>query len=157
MKLKFLVMLMLFPFAFSGCESASSTDSQSGTNSNPTSAVTPDPPPVITSEPPITITIPAGASTMGAAAFGQNPLTIPIGTTVTWVNDDTVQHTVTDLGGSFDSNYIQPGESWSFTFNDIETFTYEDAYYGFTDMNGCLVVQDPTNPGTPAPCVGLPD
>ncbi|MCM3785388.1 multicopper oxidase domain-containing protein [Neobacillus mesonae] len=51
-------------------------------------------------------------------------LHIKAGTTVTWENQDPVFHTVTDLGGKFDSRHIGPGESFSFTFNEKGTYNY---------------------------------
>ena len=47
-----------------------------------------------------------------------------VGTTVTWTNDDVIIHTVTDLGGKFDSGFIQPGETWKRTFDSTGTYYY---------------------------------
>jgi plastocyanin len=58
--------------------------------------------------------------------YSVNELMIPLGTTVTWTNDDpTMPHTVTAADGSFDSGIMQPGDSWSHTFDkpgDLEYF-----------------------------------
>ena len=55
-----------------------------------------------------------------------NPLAIEIdsGTTVTWSNDDFVAHTVTDVEKTFDSEFIQSGNTWSYTFDDTGEFDY---------------------------------
>jgi len=55
-----------------------------------------------------------------------NPLAIEIdsGTTVTWSNDDFVAHTVTDAEKTFDSEFIQSGNTWSHTFEDSGEFDY---------------------------------
>src|SRR5665811_411614 len=37
---------------------------------------------------------------------------VPMGTTVTWVNDDNVPHTITSVSGSFDSGSIAPGRQF---------------------------------------------
>lgn len=57
-------------------------------------------------------------------AFSPSVITVPSGTTVTWTNDDTIIHTITDLGGSFDSGFIQAGEAWSHKFDSKETYHY---------------------------------
>jgi len=57
-------------------------------------------------------------------AFAPNALTVPVGASVTWTNNDTTQHTVTADDGSFDSGPIQPGATFSQTFSAAGTFTY---------------------------------
>src|SRR5574337_361261 len=54
------------------------------------------------------------------------PPTIQVspGTTVTWTNQDYVVHTVTDLGGKFDSQLIQPQDTWKYTFDTAGTYNY---------------------------------
>ncbi|CAG0948439.1 plastocyanin [Methanosarcinales archaeon] len=49
---------------------------------------------------------------------------VPMGTTVTWVNDDNTPHTVTSVSGSFDSGIIGPGETYSYLFDQAGTFEY---------------------------------
>ena len=49
---------------------------------------------------------------------------VPMGTTVTWVNDDNVPHTITSVSGSFDSGSIAPGKTYSYKFNQAGTFEY---------------------------------
>jgi len=59
------------------------------------------------------------------ADYSTNTLTIEVGTTVTWTNDDPGQmHTVTDVSGAFDSGFLQAGDSWSFTFTDVGEYEY---------------------------------
>ena len=78
---------------------------------------------------------------MGPAAYGVNPLVVKAGTVVTWVNNDTVKHTATEIDTNyFDSNFIQPGGSYSFTFIQIGTYNYEDVFYGQDSMNGTIQV-----------------
>jgi plastocyanin len=101
----------------------------------------------------ITIAIPQGAVGMGPAAYGTNPQLIPPGTTVTWINNDTVAHTVTADDGSFDSGTLQPGQSYSRTFLGIATgsvVNYHCAIHGAASMSGSLQIQG--QPGsTPQP------
>lgn len=58
------------------------------------------------------------------ADFSVNVLTVPVGTTVTWTNQDTALHTLTAVDGSFDSGYYAEGESWSFTFTEAGEYEY---------------------------------
>ena len=65
------------------------------------------------------------------ANYGFYPATLTIsrGTTVTWVNMDFVQHTVTAGSeqaptGLFDSHELSHGQSFSYTFNSPGTYTY---------------------------------
>ena len=59
--------------------------------------------------------------------FGYDPdtLTVPVGTTVCWVNQDTTPHTVTsDVEGVFDSGSLQQGQTFEYTFNSAGSFPY---------------------------------
>lgn len=61
--------------------------------------------------------------------FNPDTVTIKQGTTVTWVNKDSVIHTTTsgtrnNESGLFDSGNIRSGESFSYTFNEKGTFEY---------------------------------
>ena len=59
--------------------------------------------------------------------FAYNPKVINIkaGTKVTWVNEDSVSHTVTsDSGGLLNSGLIPPGGSFSFTFSNSGSESY---------------------------------
>ncbi|VVB51397.1 Plastocyanin [uncultured archaeon] len=56
--------------------------------------------------------------------FVPNIAEVPMGTTVTWVNDDNVPHTITSVSGSFDSGSLAPGKTYSYKFNQAGTFEY---------------------------------
>jgi plastocyanin len=60
--------------------------------------------------------------------FAFSPATIKVkkGTTVKWTNKDSVAHTVTakDTSKGPDSELLDQGESYSFTFNEVGTFEY---------------------------------
>jgi nitrite reductase (NO-forming) len=63
--------------------------------------------------------------TESPADFSVNVLTVEVGTTVTWTNDDPNQmHTVTDSNGAFDSGFLEAGDSWSYTFEEPGEFEY---------------------------------
>ncbi len=57
-------------------------------------------------------------------AFDPPDITVAPGTTVTWVNKDSVPHTTTANDETWDSETLQPGESFSFTFDAPGTFPY---------------------------------
>jgi plastocyanin len=59
---------------------------------------------------------PTRAVTMPGKAYDPSHLDILVGTTVTWRNDDSINHTVTSEGDAFASGYVPPGGSFSFTF-----------------------------------------
>jgi plastocyanin len=64
--------------------------------------------------------------------------TVPVGTTITWVNQDADAHDVVANDSSFISPLIQPGESWSFTFTAPGSYAYMcDLHVG---MEGVVTV-----------------
>ena len=71
-------------------------------------------------------------------SYSPTIIQIITGTTITWRNDDSVVHTVTDLTGKFDSHLIQPNSSWKYTFY------YEGKYNYFCTlhpwMKGLIIV-----------------
>jgi len=58
------------------------------------------------------------------ADYSVNVLTVKVGTTVTWTNEDAMMHTVTAVDGSFDSGFFNEGETWSYTFEEPGEFEY---------------------------------
>jgi len=72
-------------------------------------------------------------------SFQPTPLTIPVGTTVVWTNQDPVMHTATsDTAGVFDTGLLQKGQSGRVTFNTAGTFTYHCTVH--PNMHGTVVV-----------------
>jgi len=72
-------------------------------------------------------------------AFPQAHIEIAVGTTITWKNEDQVSHTVTATDKGFDSGMIDPGRSWSHTFDQPGTYTYFCLPHPF--MKGTVVVK----------------
>jgi len=60
-------------------------------------------------------------------AFSQPDLQIAAGTTVTWTNQDSANHTVTSDDGAFDSGQLAQGDTYSWTFDTPGTYTYHCA------------------------------
>jgi plastocyanin len=56
--------------------------------------------------------------------FNPVTLTITAGTKVTWVNEDTAPHTVTDRGRVFHSAALDTKDTFSYTFASPGEFTY---------------------------------
>jgi plastocyanin len=77
-----------------------------------------------------TISIVLGAYA-GGNGFSPTSLSIPVGDTVTWQNNDTVDHTATANDGSFDSGAITPHGSFSFRFTKAGTVSYKCTIHGF--------------------------
>jgi plastocyanin len=60
-----------------------------------------------------------------AFAYTPNPVIIPIGGRVRWVNRDPVAHTATsNPAGEFDSGTIAPGGQFEYQFNQAGTYSY---------------------------------
>lgn len=71
-------------------------------------------------------------------AFSPTSLTVAPGTTVTFPNQDTEDHTVTARDGSFDSGIYGPGQTYSRTFDTPGVFSYFCALH--PDMVGTITV-----------------
>jgi plastocyanin len=105
-------------------------------------------------------------------AFDPPNMTVAPGTTVTWVNNDQTAHTVTANNGAFDSGTLQPGQSYSFTFEKAGTYAYHCNIH--PDMTASVTVSGAsgsasgsptatssaasatTSPSTPLPSSGGP-
>ena len=66
--------------------------------------------------------------------FLPSALTIPAGTTITWVNDERAKHTATADDGRFDSGDQGLGDPYRHTFNDPGVYSYYCRYHG--DVGG---------------------
>jgi len=98
----------------------------------------------------VTVNIPPNAMGMGPAAYGTNPLVIAVGTTVTWVNTDSIAHTATSDTGVWDSGVLNPGQNFSFTFSTPGTFPYHCTIHGAASMSGTIQVTGATPTPTPS-------
>lgn len=72
-------------------------------------------------------------------AFDPQTITIKTGTTVTWINDDSVLHTVTS-DGNFDSGTLDKDETFSYTFDEEGTFSYICTIH--PRMTGKIIVKE---------------
>ncbi|HME82314.1 MAG TPA: cupredoxin family copper-binding protein [Candidatus Eremiobacteraceae bacterium] len=74
-------------------------------------------------------------------AFKPASITVLAGTTVEWRNDDSVSHTATSSNGAFDSQNLDHGGVYKFTFNKPGTYQYICSYH--PQMVGTVVVTGP--------------
>jgi plastocyanin len=74
--------------------------------------------------------------------FSPQDLTISVGDVVTWTNDHSVTHTSTsdDGGATWDSGDLLPGESFSFTFDNVGAFPYHCTRH--PSMTGTITVEE---------------
>lgn len=82
----------------------------------------------------------AGGSAVSIANFSFQPsaITVAVGTTVTWTNNDTAGHTVTADDGSFKSDRLGTGSTFSQTFATAGTFAYHCSIH--SSMTGTITV-----------------
>jgi plastocyanin len=87
--------------------------------------------------------------------FDPDNLTVPKGTTVTWKNTSSIAHTATDdpakaqnkgdavlpAGAKpWDSGNVDPGRSWSYTFDTLGQYTYFCIPHELAGMIGHITV-----------------
>jgi plastocyanin len=73
-----------------------------------------------------------------SSMFNPTTLTVPVNTTVTWTNKDSMAHTVTSDATMFDSHNLPAGNTFSFQFTTKGTFAYHCNYHA--SMKGTIVV-----------------
>ncbi|MEU0073065.1 plastocyanin/azurin family copper-binding protein [Streptomyces sp. NPDC006332] len=90
--------------------------------------------------------------TMKGYAFSPANLTVPVGSTVTWTNQDTAPHDVKTTSGpvSIHSPMLNKGQSWSFTFTAAGAYGYYCTVH--PNMTAGITVRPaaPAAPATPA-------
>ena len=78
------------------------------------------------------VSIVKGASNPSSTKpYTPSPLSVPIGTTVIWTNNDNTEHTITEGNPSgntpangFDSGILAPGKTFTHTFDTVGTIQY---------------------------------
>jgi plastocyanin len=71
--------------------------------------------------------------------FGPATLTVPVDSTVTWVNKDDLPHTVASTDGVFKSKALDTDDKYSYTFTKAGTYPYFCTIH--PKMVGKIVVQ----------------
>jgi plastocyanin len=71
-------------------------------------------------------------------AYVPAKVSVPVGTVVRFVNDDSEAHTVTSVDRTFDSGGLDTGDVWTHRFSSAGTFAYFCALHPY--MKGTVVV-----------------
>ena len=110
------MMIAVLVITFAAC-------SKSGGNSDPKPDPNPDP------TPPTTTPVATAAVSIKDFAYSKATVNLKVGGTVTWTNEDTTPHTVTDQGGAFDSQSIAANAKYAYTFPTAGTYTYHCTFH----------------------------
>ena len=73
------------------------------------------------------------------SVFDPVTLTVESGTTITWINKESMIHTVTSDSMIFNSNDMSKDKTFSWTFNTKGTYAYRCLYH--SNMKGTVIVQ----------------
>ena len=117
------IVLLTLGLLAPGCKS----DSTNPYGSTPTSPAPPN--------------APANTVLMSGMAFSPATITVSVGTTVTWKNNDGIAHTSTSATGVWNTGNIPAGGSSVTTFRTAGTFPYVCTYHAAMGMKGTVIVQ----------------
>ena len=95
-------------------------------------ALTLTPAPSIAAPAPVTVKI-------SNFTFAAPAITVPPGTTVTWINDDDIPHTVVADDKAFKSKVLDTGDRFAFTFTTAGRYGYFCSIH--PHMTGVVVVK----------------
>ena len=56
--------------------------------------------------------------------FKPDTITVPVGTKITWQNDDDIPHSIVETTGKFHSPALDTEDKYTFTFDKAGTFEY---------------------------------
>ena len=85
---------------------------------------------------------------IGNFTFGPQDLKVKAGTTVTWINEDDIPHTVVSAN-NFRSRPLDSEDKFSFTFTTPGTYRYFCSLH--PHMTGTIVVEAATGSTAPPP------
>ncbi len=115
-------LILVFALVFAGCGSTTDTTSPGDTTGATDPGATGDVQVV-----------------MRNTAYDPATVTINAGDTVTWVNEDAPKHDVVGDSGEFQSNLLDLGQAYSFTFTQAGTYRYHCSVH--SGMKGTVIVQ----------------
>ena len=134
------VLVAIGAFAFTRSKNTSNTQSASSSSSttSPTPTTSPSPSSSSSTQSPQT----TSSVTIANFAFTPASITVKKGTTVTWTNQDSTAHTVTETDGQDGpkSSELGNGQAYSFTYNTAGTFKYHCSIH--PDMTGTVTVTE---------------
>jgi plastocyanin len=125
------VFLLAIILASCGGNSVGSTTSSGGSGSSETTVTTAG----------------TGTTTGGTAVqvimtnrtYDPETVTVNVGDTVTWVNEDAPQHDVVADNGEFKSDLFEKGQTFAFTFTQAGAYPYHCSIH--PGMTGVVIVQ----------------
>jgi len=90
--------------------------------------------------------------------FVDNEISINVGTSIIWTNNDTSMHTATSIDSKFDSGYLYENQTYEFKFRNAGVYTYRCSLHSgmigkinvFAE-NGLLIDPTPTPSPTSTP------
>lgn len=77
---------------------------------------------------------------MSGSKFNPAKIKIKVGETVTWTNNDSVQHTVTATDGLFNSGTLTRGQNFQYNFTTTGIYNYYCELHGVV-MSGTVIVE----------------
>lgn len=86
---------------------------------------------------PATLNNNSGAINIENFAFSPRSMAVKKGATITWTNNDSAPHGIKSTG--FNSETLNKGQSFSFTFNEAGTFNYSCSIH--PAMTGEIIVE----------------
>lgn len=86
-----------------------------------------------------TVMMVSGASTLSSTAYSPNPISVSVGTIVSWLNNDNTAHTSAANNGAWTSPSIAPGSRFNQTFTTAGSFPYHCTIH--PGMVGTITVQ----------------
>lgn len=72
-------------------------------------------------------------------AFNPKEITVKVGTTITWTNNDGVNHNVISDTGVFSSDTLASGDTFQYTFDKAGTYQYSCSFH-VPNMVGTVIV-----------------
>lgn len=105
--------------------------------------------------------VPVSAATASVrivdGGLSPSQLAVVPGTSVTWTNEEGDRHRMRSTSGpvEFDSGNMEPGESFTFRFEEVGTYQYlDDRNKDLSNYRGTIVVQATAPPPTATPAPG---
>ncbi len=77
--------------------------------------------------------------TIDSFDFSPKTITVKAGSSVTWLNSDTVDHSIIADDATFNTGMLASGEKGSYTFTKVGTYTYHCAVH--PSMTATVVVE----------------
>lgn len=130
---------LLLVLALVSCGCMTSSSPSASPSGAPTAVVSASVPPTLSHSGGSGVTIPVRIRENN---FDPDFVTVKVGTTVVWTNEDPRTHTVTYLGNDvmrFDSGPLSTGQSFSNTFTAPGRYIYTDKQY--SSMKGTVLVE----------------